>query len=107
MNNNDILFTPYALTSLHTLKNRIVMAPLTRAKASDDHTPTEAMMHYYARRADAGLIISEATIIHAKALGYSNTPGMFLSKHIDAWRRVTDAVHANNGYMFSQLWHVG
>lgn len=103
----DRLFEPYRLNDTLTLKNRIVMAPLTRSKADDDLVPTEEIAAYYARRADAGLIITEATIVRADGQGYPNTPGIFNAAQIEGWRRVTDGVHAKGGKMFLQAWHVG
>ncbi|KLV08453.1 alkene reductase [Photobacterium ganghwense] len=103
----DILFQPYALNGTLTLKNRILMAPLTRCMADDDLVPTQAMVDYYARRAETGLIISEATIIRPDGQGYPNTPGLYTPAQIDGWRKVTDAVHANGGKIFAQLWHTG
>lgn len=103
----DILFQPYALNDVITLNNRIAMAPLTRCMADDDLVPTDAMVAYYARRADAGLIISEATIIRPDAQGYPNTPGLFTQAQIAGWKKVTEAVHANGGKIFAQLWHTG
>ncbi|MEC4087631.1 MULTISPECIES: alkene reductase [Pseudoalteromonas] len=101
------LFETYALNDQISLQNRILMAPLTRCMADDKLVPTDAMADYYARRADAGLIISEATIIRPDAQGYPNTPGLFTSEQIDGWRKVTDAVHAKGGKIFAQLWHTG
>ncbi|ENM5881098.1 alkene reductase [Vibrio metoecus] len=103
----DILFQPYALNDVITLNNRIAMAPLTRCMADDDLVPTDAMVAYYARRADAGLIISEATIIRPDGQGYPNTPGLFTQAQIAGWKKVTEAVHANGGKIFAQLWHTG
>ncbi|WP_462158507.1 alkene reductase [Pseudoalteromonas sp. GB56] len=103
----DILFQPYALSADIELSNRILMAPLTRCMAAEDLVPTQAMVDYYARRARAGLIISEATIIRPDAQGYPNVPGIFTTEQIQGWRRVTDAVHENGGKIFCQLWHVG
>ncbi|WP_372762678.1 alkene reductase [Pseudoalteromonas sp.] len=101
------LLAPYQLNSSIELKNRVLMAPLTRCMADDNLVPTQAMVDYYARRADTGLIISEATIIRPDAQGYPNTPGLFTSEQIQGWKKVTDAVHNNGGKMFAQLWHVG
>ncbi|MCF1428623.1 MAG: alkene reductase [Shewanella sp.] len=103
----DNLFHPFKLNDTLTLKNRILMAPLTRCMADDNLVPTQAMADYYARRADAGLIISEATIIRADGQGYPNTPGLFSSAQIQGWRKVTDAVHDKGGKIFAQLWHTG
>lgn len=101
------IFAPYKLNSFLTLKNRIVMAPLTRNMADSALVPTEAMRQYYARRADAGLIISEGTIIRPDSRGYTNVPGIYTKEQIVGWGRVTSAVHAKGGLMFSQIWHVG
>lgn len=103
----DNLFQPFALNGTLTLNNRILMAPLTRCMADDDLVPTQAMADYYARRADTGLIISEAAIIRPDGQGYPNTPGIFSPEQIAGWRKVTDAVHAKGGKMFAQLWHTG
>ncbi|CAM3962659.1 alkene reductase [Pseudoalteromonas byunsanensis] len=102
-----ILFEPLKLNDTLTLSNRILMAPLTRCMADDELVPTQAMAAYYARRADSGLIISEATIIRPDAQGYPNTPGLFTQAQIDGWKNVTTAVHNAGGKIFAQLWHVG
>ncbi|CAN7664908.1 alkene reductase [Pararhizobium sp. LjRoot238] len=100
------LFEPYALGPL-TLSNRIVMAPLTRNRAGAGFVPGELTAEYYAQRASAGLIISEATQISQQGQGYQDTPGIYSQQQIDGWRKVTDAVHAKGGHIFLQLWHVG
>lgn len=89
------------------LKNRVVMAPLTRSRATADRVPTEMMAEYYAQRASSGLIIAEATVISEAANGYENTPGLFTDEQVEGWKIVTDAVHAKEGLIVSQLWHVG
>lgn len=101
------LFHAFKLNEDLELKNRILMAPLTRCMADDNLVPTEAMAAYYAKRADAGLIISEATIIRPDGQGYPNTPGLFSREQIEGWKKVTAAVHSNGGKIFAQLWHVG
>ncbi|MBQ4813000.1 alkene reductase [Pseudoalteromonas luteoviolacea] len=101
------LFQPYRLNSLITMQNKLLMAPLTRCMADDNLVPTAEMAQYYARRADSGLIISEATIIRPDGQGYPNTPGLFSPAQIDGWRKVTDAVHEKGGKIFAQLWHTG
>ena len=101
------LFQPFALNNTLELDNRIAMAPLTRCMADDDLVPTQQMADYYARRAESGLIISEATIIRADGQGYPNTPGLFTQAQIDGWKNVTSAVHKNGGKIFAQLWHTG
>lgn len=107
MTNDNLLLSEFKLNNLFTLKNRILMAPMTRAKASDDLVPTDEMVEYYARRADAGLIITEGTVISPDALGHKNVPGIFSASQIKHWRRVTDKVHHHHGLIFSQIWHVG
>ena len=89
------------------LKNRVVMAPLTRSRATADRVPTAMMAEYYAQRASAGLIISEATVISEEANGYEKTPGLFSDAQVEGWKLVTDAVHAKDGLIVAQLWHVG
>jgi N-ethylmaleimide reductase len=101
------LFTPVNLGAL-ALSNRIVMAPLTRCRADADHVPTEIMTAYYAQRASAGLIISEATMaIEGHSAFGAREPGIYSDAQIAAWKNVTDAVHANGGKILSQLWHGG
>ncbi|MCI0993555.1 alkene reductase [Pseudomonas corrugata] len=100
------LFEPYLLGDL-TLSNRIVMAPLTRNRAGAGLVPSALSATYYAQRATAGLIITEATQVSAQAQGYQDTPGLYTPAQIAGWRTVTDAVHAAGGRIFVQLWHVG
>ena len=100
------LFEPVAIGEL-TLPNRIVMAPLTRMKAFNERTPGPLMLEYYVQRANAGLIISEATSISAQGVGYPNTPGIWSDEQIAGWARVTAGVHAAGGKIVLQLWHVG
>ena len=101
------LLQPIRLNETITLKNRIIMAPLTRCFADDDLVPTQQMADYYAKRADVGLIISEATLIDPVAQGYPNTPGIYNQAHIAGWQKVTSAVHEKGGKIFCQLWHCG
>lgn len=101
------LFTPLELADGLTLPNRIVMAPMTRCMAGDGLVPTQAMADYYARRAEAGLIVTEGTIVRPDGQGYPNTPGLFTEAQVAGWRRVTEAVHQAGGRIFCQLWHVG
>ena len=101
------LFQSFPLNNTLTLANRILMAPLTRCMADNDLVPTQTMADYYARRADAGLIISEATIIRPDGQGYPNTPGLYTEKQIVGWKVVTAAVHDKGGKIFAQLWHTG
>jgi N-ethylmaleimide reductase len=100
------LFDPIDLGALK-LKNRIVMAPLTRSRAVEGQVPTPLAVEYYAQRASVGLIISEATQISRQGQGYPNTPGIFTEAQVQGWKAVTDAVHAKGGLMVAQLWHVG
>lgn len=89
------------------VKNRVFMAPLTRNRALPDGTPNEIAIKYYAQRACAGLIITEATQISSTGKGYINTPGIHSDDHEIAWEKITDAVHAEGGKIVLQLWHVG
>jgi N-ethylmaleimide reductase len=101
------LLTPYTMAGL-PLANRMVMAPLTRSRATNpDLTPTDLHVQYYAQRASAGLIISEGVWISPDAVGWHDVPGLFTDKQIRAWSAVTDAVHAEGGRIFAQLWHTG
>jgi len=100
------LFEPVKLGAVQ-LKNRIVMAPLTRTRAYPGRIPNELMRKYYCQRADAGLIISEATSISPQGVGYPNTPGIWCKAQIEGWKKITDTVHAKGGKIFLQLWHVG
>jgi N-ethylmaleimide reductase len=102
----SLLFQPLRVGALH-LKNRMVMAPLTRSRAVGDGLPTALHAVYYAQRAGAGLIIAEATQISPEGQGYLRTPGIYSEAQISAWRRVTDAVHHAGGLILLQLWHVG
>jgi N-ethylmaleimide reductase len=99
------LFEPVKLGGLH-LSNRIVMAPLTRNRAPGA-IPTPVMADYYAQRASAGLIISEATAITHEGQGYADVPGLYSTEQLDGWKRVTRAVHDKGGRIYCQLWHVG
>jgi N-ethylmaleimide reductase len=100
------LFAPYQLGPLQ-LKNRIVMAPLTRSRAERDNVPSSLAPDYYGQRAGAGLIVTEATQVGPGAQGYIATPGIHSDEQVAGWSRVTDAVHRKGGLAFMQLWHVG
>src|ERR1700730_15624719 len=89
------------------LPNRVLMSPLTRARASEDRVPTDLMLEYYVQRASAGLIIIEATCISPLSVGYERTPGIWSDEQVAGWRRITDAVHDAGGHISLQLWHVG
>lgn len=102
------LFQSLTLGDLQ-LKNRIIMSPLTRSRAtgSDGRVPNALMAEYYRQRSSAGLIITEATIVDPLGAGYANTPGIYSDEQTEAWRKITHAVHAEGGLIFLQLWHVG
>lgn len=104
--NGELLFSPAQIGSL-PLKNRMVMAPMTRSRAGEGDVATSTVADYYRQRAGAGLIISEGSQVSAQAKGYPRTPGIFTEAQIAGWRFVTDAVHAEGGRIFLQLWHVG
>lgn len=100
------LFTPLQLGAL-TLPNRILMAPLTRSRAGDDHVPTEMMAEYYAQRASAGLIIAEATMAIEGNSAFWKEPGIYSHAQVEGWKLTTDAVHKAGGRIFLQIWHGG
>ena len=100
------LFDPVTLGDL-TLPNRIVMAPLTRARAGTTRVPNALMARYYRERASAGLIITEATSVTPQGVGYADTPGIWSDEQVEGWKQVTQAVHAAGGRIVLQLWHVG
>jgi len=100
------LSSPFRLGSL-SLRNRVVMAPLTRDRAGAGNVPTPLMATYYAQRASFGLIITEATPVSPIGHGYPSTPGIYTAEQITAWKEVTAQVHAKGGVIFNQLWHVG
>lgn len=100
------LFDPIKLGDLQ-LPNRIIMAPLTRCRADEGRVPNALMAEYYAQRADAGLILSEATSVTPLGVGYPDTPGIWSDAQVRGWSNVTKAVHANGGRIMLQLWHVG
>lgn len=108
MAENTKLFTPLKVGDTQ-LDHRVVMAPLTRFRATDEHVPTDVMARYYAQRSvvPGTLIISEATFITARAGGYANIPGLWTDAQLAAWKKVTDAVHARGSKIFVQLWHLG
>jgi 2,4-dienoyl-CoA reductase-like NADH-dependent reductase (Old Yellow Enzyme family) len=89
------------------LKNKIIMAPLTRCGADENRVPTAMMKEYYVQRASAGMIITEATSISPMGVGYPNTPGIWSDEQVQAWKNIVDAVHDDGGKILLQLWHVG
>ena len=100
------LFDPIQLGAIHA-PNRVLMAPLTRGRSTREHVPTPVMAEYYAQRASAGLIISEATGISQQGLGWPYAPGIWNQAQVEAWRPVTEAVHKAGGRIVMQLWHMG
>ncbi|HEY4345695.1 MAG TPA: alkene reductase [Parvibaculum sp.] len=100
------LFDPLKVGALE-LPNRIIMAPLTRARAGSVRVPNALMAEHYAQRATAGLIISEATSVTPAGVGYEDTPGIWSDEQVEGWKLVTDAVHKAGGRIVMQLWHVG
>lgn len=107
MANQDVL-QPYKMGDLQ-LRNRVVMAPMTRSRADNkDHAPTSGLhIPYYTQRATAGLIITEGCQISKEAVGYINTPGIYSAEQVEGWKEVTRSVHRAGGRIFIQLWHVG
>jgi N-ethylmaleimide reductase len=103
---NKTLFDEYQLGPI-TLKNRIVMAPLTRGRAGEDRIPNDIMATYYSQRATAGLIISEATTISRQANGWNESPGIYTDGMEEQWKKVVESVHESGGKIFLQLWHCG
>ena len=101
-----LLATPLRLGALE-IPNRVVMAPLTRCRAGAGRVPTDLMATYYAQRASAGLILTEATSVTPMGVGYADTPGIWNDAQEAAWARITTAVHSAGGRIFLQLWHVG
>ena len=91
----------------NTFKNRMWMAPLTRARAGLEHLPNALMAEYYAQRASAGLIVTECTMILPNTSAFATEPGIYAQAQVEAWRTVTDAVHAKGGKIFLQIWHAG
>jgi len=100
------LFDPVVLGDLQ-LPNCVIMAPLTRCRASDGRVPNALMAEYYAQRASAGLIITEATSVTPMGVGYPDTPGIWSREQVEGWKRITTAVRAAGGRIYLQLWHVG
>jgi N-ethylmaleimide reductase len=100
------ILTPIRI-GLYDLPNRLIMSPMTRNRADVGNVPTAINAAYYAQRASAGLIITEATQVSAQGLGYPNTPGIHSAAQVEGWRHVTHAVHDAGGRIFLQLWHVG
>ncbi len=103
---NSILFQPFHLHDL-TLPNRIVLSPMTRARAGAARLPNRLMAEYYAQRSSAGLLITEATTISEEANGWNESPGIYTDEMTEGWKHTTNAVHEKGGVIFLQLWHTG
>jgi N-ethylmaleimide reductase len=103
---SSMLLSPFKVGDL-TLNNRVVMPPLTRARAGEERMPNSLMAEYYAQRATVGLMIAEATVISKQANGWLNSPGIYSDEQAQAWKQVVDAVHAKETPFFLQLWHMG
>ncbi len=104
--NVEHLFTPLQVGAL-TLPNRILMAPLTRCRAAEGHHASDLMAVHYAKRASAGLIIAEATMVMEGNSAFWKEPAIYSASQVDAWKKVTDAVHEQGGHIFLQIWHGG
>src|SRR5258708_25086926 len=100
------LFDPVQIGALK-LKNRIVMAPLTRSRSGVERVPGPLVAQYYAQRASAGLIVSEATSVTPLGVGYADTPGIWSDEQVEGWKLTTEAVHQAGGLILLQLWRVG
>ena len=100
------LLQSFALHDL-TLRNRVVMAPMTRSRAGIERLANSLMAEYYAQRSSAGLLITEATTISEEANGWNESPGIYTDAMTEAWKQVVDAVHQRGGLIFLQLWHMG
>jgi 2,4-dienoyl-CoA reductase-like NADH-dependent reductase (Old Yellow Enzyme family) len=102
----DPLFEPL-IAGAFELRNRVVMAPLTRCRASEGRVPNDMMAEYYGQRSEFGMILSEATSIDPMGVGYPNTPGIWSEDQVEGWKKITDRVHSKGGLILCQLWHVG
>ena len=107
MSKTSPLLKPFSLNKSLELKNRIVMAPLTRGRAGSDRLPNAIMADYYSQRASAGLIVTEATVVSKQAIGWVDSPGIYNEAQMQGWQHVVDAVHDASGIIFLQLWHCG
>ena len=106
MDTNSQLLSPLNSERL-SLKNKVVMAPLTRSRATQEHIPTAIMSLYYGQRAGAGLIITEGTAPSPNGVGYARIPGIYNSDQVEAWKPATEAVHNKGSKIFMQLMHTG
>lgn len=105
-NQSPALLSSFALGDL-SLKNRVVLAPMTRSRAGEERIPNHLMAEYYAQRASAGLLITEATVVSEQAIGWLNTPGIYTDEQAQNWKETVDALHAKDTPIFLQLWHCG
>ena len=103
---NTHLLSPFDLQGL-PLRNRVVMAPLTRGRAGSERIPNDLMREYYMQRASAGLIIAEATTISEQGIGWVDSPGIYNDAQVAGWKKITDALHAKGSSIFLQFWHCG
>ena len=103
---NSKLMEPIQVGAL-SLKNRVIMSPLTRCRAIDNRVPNDWMVEYYRQRSGAGMILSEATAVDPMGVGYPATPGIWSDEQVEGWKKITDAVHKASGIIVCQLWHVG
>lgn len=101
------LFDPLQLGDIALLPNRVLMAPLTRCRASNGRVPNAMMAEYYTQRASAGIIFSEATSVDPMGVGYPDTPGIWSGEQVEGWKNITKVVHKAGGRILLQLWHVG
>ena len=106
MSQPSLLLSPFQLGPL-TLRNRMVMAPMTRSRAAAGNVAAELAIEYYRQRAGAGLIVTEGTQVSPRGVGYLGTPGIYTEAQTAGWKKITDAVHERGGKIFAQLWHVG
>jgi N-ethylmaleimide reductase len=100
------LLSSFQLKDL-SLRNRVVMAPMTRSRSGEERMPNALIAEHYAQRASAGLIITEATVVSLQGIGWLNTPGIYTNEQAEAWKQVVDAVHSQGTPIFLQLWHCG
>ena len=105
-NSKKVLQTPFDLRGLR-LRNRVVMAPMTRARAGEERVANPLMAEYYRQRASAGLLLTEGVLISRQGIGWMNAPGIYTDEQAEAWRQVVAAVHAQGTPIFLQLWHCG
>ena len=103
---HSVLFQPFRLRDL-TLRNRIVLSPMTRSRAGAERIPNRVMAEYYSQRSSAGLLVTEATSISEEAEGWSESPGIYTDEMTEGWKHTTRAVHEKRGVIFLQLWHTG